>query len=95
VSRRAPRPLAQALAGLTATLEPPTTLARTQGVWQRAVGERVATAARPTGERNGVLTVTCSDAVWSAELEMMPELVQRLNAALGERAIVRVRCRTG
>jgi predicted nucleic acid-binding Zn ribbon protein len=55
----------------------------------------VAAVARPIAERDGVLTVICSDSVWAAELEMMPELVERLNAVLGQRSIVRVRCRTG
>ncbi|HEX3693592.1 MAG TPA: DUF721 domain-containing protein [Solirubrobacteraceae bacterium] len=95
MSRRAPRPFSQALAGLTAALEPPTVLARAQGAWPDAVGERVAAVARPIAERDGVLTVICSDSVWAAELEMMPELVERLNAVLGQRSIVRVRCRTG
>jgi len=95
VRRHAPRPLSAALFGLTEALEPAGTLARVQRVWSQAVGETVAAAARPTAEREGVLTVTCADAVWSAELQMMPELTQRLNAALGEDAILALRCRTG
>jgi predicted nucleic acid-binding Zn ribbon protein len=96
VSRHSPRPLAIAIDGLTSSLEPATTLARAQRGWERAVGERIALAGRPTGEREGVLTVTCADSVWSAELEMMgPELVERLNAEIGERLIDKLRCRTG
>lgn len=95
MSRRAPRPLATALAGLTGVLEPMTTLARSQRVWLDVVGEAIAAVALPTAERDGVLSVTCTEAVWAAELEMMPELVERLNDALGEAAIVRLRCRTG
>ncbi len=93
--RRAPRPLSEALTALTGSLEPSTVLARVQRVWASAVGETVAAAASPTAERSGVLTVVCSDSMWAAELEMMPELVDRLNAALGEGAIARLRCRTG
>jgi predicted nucleic acid-binding Zn ribbon protein len=56
----------------------------------------IAAAGLPTAEHNGVLTVTCSDAVWSAELDLMgPELIERLNARLGETLIHRLRCRTG
>lgn len=96
MGRSAPRPLASAVGDLTAALAPATTLARAQAAWERVVGERVAAAGRPTGERDGVLTVTCSDAVWSAELEMLgPELVERLNGALDGRPIRRLRCRTG
>lgn len=96
MSRPAPRPLSLALDGLTAALAPATTLARAQQAWEQAVGPQVAAAGRPTAERDGVLTVTCSDAVWSAELELMgPDLVERVNGELGERLIDRLRCRTG
>jgi predicted nucleic acid-binding Zn ribbon protein len=93
--RRAPRPLSVALADLTGSLEPSTLLARIQRAWPSAVGRTVAAAAAPTGERDGVLTVTCADSTWAAELEMMPELVDRLNSALGEASVTRLRCRTG
>ena len=53
-------------------------------------------AARPTAEREGVLTVTCDAAVWAQELDLMAgELIPNLNAALGEQAIRELRCRTG
>ncbi len=96
MSRRSPRPLSAALEGLTAALAPATTLARSQQAWEQAVGPRVAAAGLPTAERDGVLTVTCTDAVWSAELDLMgPELVDRLNVELGEALIHKLRCRTG
>jgi predicted nucleic acid-binding Zn ribbon protein len=94
--RRAPRPLALAVRGLTSDLEPAVPLAKVQRVWREAVGEVLAEAGEPTAERNGVLTVTCSDAVWSAELEMMGrQLTEQLNAVLGEPLITKLRCRTG
>ncbi len=94
--RTAPRTLESALRGLEAELAPATTLARVQGCWERAVGPAIASAARPTGERDGVLTITCEAAVWAQELDLMAvELVPRLNAALGEPAITELRCRTG
>ena len=96
MSRPAPRPLSFALDGLTSALAPATTLARAQQVWEQAVGPQVAAAGLPTAERDGVLTVTCSDAVWSAELDLMGmELVQRLNEQLGGPLIQRLRCRAG
>jgi predicted nucleic acid-binding Zn ribbon protein len=56
----------------------------------------IAAAGVPTAERDGVLTIVCSDAVWSAELDLMgPDLVERLNGELGEKLIGRLRCRTG
>jgi predicted nucleic acid-binding Zn ribbon protein len=96
VSRPSPRPLSLALDGLTAALAPATTLAHVQQVWEQAVGAVIAEAGRPTAERNGLLTVTCADAVWAAELDLMgSELVERLNETLGGELIHKLRCRTG
>ena len=94
MSRPAPRPLSRALEGFTAPLAPPSTLARVQACWDTSVGAAVAAAARPVGERGGVLTVRCTAAVWSQELDLMaPELLGRLNAALGEELLHKLRCR--
>jgi predicted nucleic acid-binding Zn ribbon protein len=92
----APRSLSVALEGLTSSLAPATTLARVQEVWERATGPAIAAAARPTAEREGVLTVSCDAAVWAQELHLMAgTLVPRLNAELGDEAIRELRCRTG
>jgi predicted nucleic acid-binding Zn ribbon protein len=96
VRKPAPRSLSVALDGLTATLAPATTLARVQEVWEAAIGPAIAIAARPTAEREGVLTVTCDAAVWAQELHMMAgDLVPALNAALGDATIHELRCRVG
>ncbi len=96
MSRLAPRPLSLALGCLTATLAPATTLARVQQVWEQTVGGVIAQAGLPTAERNGMLTVTCADAVWASELDLMgSQLVDSLNQALGEELIHRLRCRAG
>ena len=63
--RREPRALSHAVAALADRLAPQTTLAEVQRVWPGAVGEVIAAQAEPTGERDGVLTVTCSSAVWA------------------------------
>jgi predicted nucleic acid-binding Zn ribbon protein len=95
LSRLAPRPLAGALEQLTDRLAPATTLARVQGVWGPVVGAAIAAAARPTAERDGVLTVSCEAAVWAQELDLMAgQLIPRLNDALGAEAIRELRCRT-
>ena len=95
MSRPAPRPLSRALEGFTATLAPASTLARVQACWDTAVGAAIAAASRPVGERDGVLTVSCDAAVWSQELDLMaPELLSRLNAALGSELLHKLRCRT-
>jgi predicted nucleic acid-binding Zn ribbon protein len=96
MSRSAPRPLSTALEGLTAALSPASTLARVQVVWEAAAGTAIAAAASPTAERDGVLTVTCSAAVWAQELELIaPMLLERLNESLGEDLLHKLRCRTG
>jgi predicted nucleic acid-binding Zn ribbon protein len=96
MSRAAPRSLSTALQVLSTSIAPATTLARVQEIWERATGPAIAAAARPTAERDGVLTVTCEAAVWAQELDLMAaELVPRLNAALGSTAIRELRCRTG
>ena len=93
--RPAPRPLTAALDGLALALAPATTLARVQQVWEPTAGPAIAAAARPTAERDGVLTVTCDAAVWAQELHLMAsDLVPALNAAIGAQAIRELRCRT-
>ena len=95
MSRAAPRQISAALDGLTAALAPATTLARVQAIWENAAGDAIAAAARPSGEHNGVLSVSCSAAVWAQELDLMaPVLIARLNEALGEEAISALRVRT-
>jgi predicted nucleic acid-binding Zn ribbon protein len=96
VSRYAPRPLAVALGNLTGVLAPASTLARVQEVWEAAVGPAIAAAARPTAEREGLVTVTCDASVWAQELELMSDaLIALLNTALGSDDVRALRCRTG
>lgn len=96
MSRRAPRPLSDALQALQEQVAPAGTLARVQRVWEQAVGPGIAAEATPTAERDGVLTVTCTASVWAAELDMMAaELIGRINAALGSHGTIsQLRCRT-
>jgi predicted nucleic acid-binding Zn ribbon protein len=92
--RREPRPAGHAIAALAERLAPQTLLADVQRVWAQAVGEIVAAQAEPTGERDGVLAVTCSSAVWAQELDLMaPELVARLNGLLDRADVRGMRCR--
>ena len=91
--RREPRALSHAVAALADRLAPQTTLAEVQRVWPGAVGEVIAAQAEPTGERDGVLTVTCSSAVWAHELDLMgPELTGAINEALGVETLRALRC---
>ena len=91
--RRAPRPAGEAMRGLLEHLAPQTLLADVQRIWPAVVGETIAAEATPTGDRGGTLTITCKSAVWAQELDLMgPDLVTRLNTALGRDAVVGLRC---
>ena len=93
--RHQPRPVGHAISALADRLAPQTPLAEVQRVWEAAVGTVVAAQAEPTGEREGVLVVTCSSAVWAQELDLMaPDLVDRLNALLNADRVRGLRCRT-
>jgi predicted nucleic acid-binding Zn ribbon protein len=93
--RRAPVRLAGAVHALAAQLEPLTPLAAIQREWADAVGGVVAAEAQPVAERAGVVTIRCSSAVWAQELTLLgPELVGRLNAALGDARVTELRCST-
>ncbi len=93
--RRAPRRLAEALAALSPSLAPGTSLARVQAIWEGVAGPAIAAHCTPVGERGGVLALSCDEAVWSAEVELMgPEIVDCVTAALGRPEIVSMRVRT-
>lgn len=82
--RPAPRRLGIALADVSRSLAPATTLAGVQARWPEAVGPAVADEAEPVSEREGVVTVACRSAVWAQELDLLgPDLVARLNELLG------------
>ena len=91
--RAGPRPVSFALDGLADALEPPTLLAAVQRVWPNAAAG-FAAVSEPVAERDGVVAVACDSAVWSAELDLMSELVvKQINAALGRPAVKRLRTR--
>jgi predicted nucleic acid-binding Zn ribbon protein len=91
--RVGPRPAAAAIDALAERLAPQTPLSLAQRAWPAAVGDAVAAQAHPTGARDGVLTVTCSSAVWAHELDLMaPALIERLNAVLGAGSVRSLRC---
>lgn len=93
--RRNLRPLTSALDSLRDQLAPATLLADVQRLWPEAVGSAIAAEAAPLSERAGVITVSCSAAVWAQELDLMgPAIVEQINRKLGERMITRLRCIT-
>jgi predicted nucleic acid-binding Zn ribbon protein len=91
--RRSPRSLTPALDSLVEGLAPDTLLAGVQRAWPVAVGASIAAEAVPTAERGGVVTISCSAAVWAQELDLMaPSILPRLNELLGEPRVQRLRC---
>jgi predicted nucleic acid-binding Zn ribbon protein len=89
-------PLAGAVTALASRLEPITPLATVQRAWPEAVGPTIAAEAEPVSERAGVVTVRCRSAVWAQELTLLaPELVGRLNDAIGEPRVSELRCTAG
>jgi predicted nucleic acid-binding Zn ribbon protein len=95
VSRRRPRPAGEAVSRFVEGLAPQTTLGAVQRVWPQAAGPVIAEQATPTGEAGGVLTLTCTSASWAQELDLMaPDLIGRLNAALGDERVRSLRCQT-
>ncbi|HEV2057994.1 MAG TPA: DUF721 domain-containing protein [Solirubrobacteraceae bacterium] len=91
--RRAPRPIGNAIDALTQRLAPATLLADVQRVWEQAAGPVIAQAAQPVSERDGIVTVLCTSAVWMQEIDLMgPVLVDALNGALGADRVRSVRC---
>lgn len=85
--RRAPRPAAGAFKAALQQVAPKTPLAATQAAWAGAVGERLAAVAVPVSERDGTLTIECTDAVWAQELDLMQAtLLERLRSEVGEQA---------
>jgi predicted nucleic acid-binding Zn ribbon protein len=86
--RHGPRPISVALDAVTAEISPPTLLAEVQRAWPEAAGEAFARAGRPVGERDGMVTVACAQAVWAQELDLMSErVVEALNGVLGRAAV--------
>lgn len=95
MSRRAPRPLAAALAPLRESLAPATLLAEVQRVWPEVAGAAIAREAAPVAERGGVVTIACAASVWAQELDLMaPLLIEKLNAAIATGEVRRLRCIT-
>jgi predicted nucleic acid-binding Zn ribbon protein len=83
VRRLAPRPLSAVLAGAVGEARPAGLLAAVQSAWVPVAGPALATAAAPSSEHSGTVTVTCESGVWAHELELLaPDLTARLNEEL-------------
>ena len=89
-SRRAPRPLAEAVKAALGEAEPATVLASVQTVWADVVGDAIAAEASPVAERDGVVTVACDSATWAHELDLLSDqILAQLDAKLPSAAGLR------
>lgn len=53
-------------------------------LWDEAVGDRIASVARPVGFRDGTLTVAVSNAPWMQQLNFLKRgIIEKLNTLLG------------
>ncbi len=85
--RRAPRQATEALRAALDRAAPKTRLAAVQAAWAEMVGEQVAAVTEPVSERDGAVTVACTDPVWAQELDLMQDrFVERLRDRLGDQA---------
>jgi len=79
-----PKPIGRLARDFSATVAPQTPLAAIQAIWDEAVGERIAAVTEVVEEREGLVTVECSTAVWAQELELMaPRISARIADRLG------------
>jgi predicted nucleic acid-binding Zn ribbon protein len=84
-SRRAPRPVSEAIRAAVEPIAPATPLAAVQSIWPEAVGEKIAAESTPVSERDGVITVACRSATWAQELEMLAsETLEKVRSSLPE-----------
>ncbi len=91
-----PKSIGELLGGFRTEVAPGSPLAAIQGAWKAVVGERIAAVTEVVDEREGVLTIECSSAVWAQELELMgPRIMARLKAEIGDSAPEKMRFRAG
>lgn len=91
-----PKRIGELLGDFGDEVAPDTVLASVQTVWESTVGGRIAAVTEVVEEREGVVTIQCSSAVWAQELEMMsPRIVNRLKEELRDSAPEKLRFRAG
>jgi len=94
--RSAPRQASAAFRAARQQVAPRTGLAAVQEVWREIAGEYLGARSTPVSERAGTVTVECSEAVLTQELDLMQDqLLERLRAELGERSPKALKFRLG
>lgn len=69
---------------------------RVIGMWDRCVGAGIARHARPATIRAGKLTVIVDSSAWMQQLSLLrPQIIGKLNSALGEEAVAGIALKLG
>ncbi len=96
MKRVKPHAIADAIREIKRDTQPATLLAAVQASWRPAVGEQIAGQAWPVRERDATITIECRAATWAQELDLLhDDLLERLNAELGEARVKRLRMVVG
>lgn len=93
-SGRSPRRIGAGIDAVVRSLKLPAATSVTSifGSWADVVGDELAGCCRPTGLRDGTLTITAIDQAWATELQWMEStLLERCQAELGDGAVQAVR----
>ncbi len=65
-------------------------------VWDKAVGQPIASKARPSAFRQGILTVAVTSAPWMQQLGFLKQqLIEAVNGALGEEMVTEIYLKAG
>lgn len=65
-------------------------------VWDKAVGQAIASKARPAAFRKGILTVAVTSSPWMQQLGFLKQqLMDAVNEALGEKMVTEIQLRAG
>jgi predicted nucleic acid-binding Zn ribbon protein len=91
-----PQPLTSAIEGLVDTRgwQQRAAMGSVFGRWAEIVGPDLAAHTRPDSFADGELAVTADSTAWATQVRLLaPQLVRRVNAELGDGAVLRVRVR--
>jgi predicted nucleic acid-binding Zn ribbon protein len=94
--REDPQSLTSAIEGLVDTRgwQQRAAMGSVFGRWTEIVGPDLAAHTRPDGFADGELAVTADSTAWATQVRLLAaQLVRRLNAELGDGAVLRVRVR--
>lgn len=65
-------------------------------LWEDAVGDRIASLARPVGFRDGTLTVAVANAPWMQQLNFLKRgIIEKLNTLLGSPVVREIYLKAG